>query len=649
MTNFNLKNQKIRFPWQGKPQGVLEFNSIIALMEQPVLLVERAKGVIWGANQAFSKLAGYEPGELVGMKAGNLLADVDEKVLPVVENERALLLRKMRDSLPVDLLARNIEGNQQLYLLTISLDSDAQNETIRKNDLIAKALVELAYLAIDAGLNQVLRSAAEIIYRAMEVRNLCIYQADPASPRLVKLVEVGGEEIFPESISSTNLIRLSKTSIWQAGKRIMSDIHQAGRDHHMQYVCSTPLGQPGKLLGLLVAADDREPYRRLPSLLEVMGGQATQLMENTLLAENLRQEITRLQQSMITTKVVMDNAQEGILIVSPDLNILLMNPSAEWMLGYADWECIGKRVENILIGPDGLVPALEAAVKGIPTHNIGNVSLHRRNGQSFPALIQTLPVESDDHVIGLVVLIADISENEENRIRTQQLEQRAILGEVTAVFAHEVRNPINNIYSGLQLLAATLPEDDKNQANLVKLQNDCVRLNHLMESVLNFSRNTQYKFEAVDLHQLIKRIIERWRPRFSKVNVNTFIQVDDQTPPVNADPRALEQVFTNLISNATEAMSANGGNLAVRISPKNSLPNRSQVVVTVSDDGPGIPDEIRERIFEPFVTTKSNGTGLGLAITKRIVTAHHGSITVNSFPGGTMFEVTLLAFNGDES
>ena len=94
----------------------------------------------------------------------------------------------------------------------------------------------------------------------------------------------------------------------------------------------------------------------------------------------------------------MDNAQEGILIVSPALDLLKMNPAAEWMLGYADWEAIGKRVENILIGPDGLVPALEAAVKGIPTHNIGNVSLHRRNGQSFSAHIQTLPVENGEEV-----------------------------------------------------------------------------------------------------------------------------------------------------------------------------------------------------------------------------------------------------------
>jgi len=124
---------------------------------------------------------------------------------------------------------------------------------------------------------------------------------------------------------------------------------------------------------------------------------------------------------------------------------------------------------------------------------------------------------------------------------------------------------------------------------------------------------------------------------------------------VLADPRSLDQVFTNLVGNAVEAMSAAAESaapgaektLAVRVAPYNQPGGRPQVEITVSDNGPGIPDSIRERIFEPFVTTKQQGTGLGLAITKRIVTAHHGSITVNSFPGGTVFRVLLLAYEGE--
>jgi signal transduction histidine kinase len=130
----------------------------------------------------------------------------------------------------------------------------------------------------------------------------------------------------------------------------------------------------------------------------------------------------------------------------------------------------------------------------------------------------------------------------------------------------------------------------------------------------------------------------------SRVNVEAFFQSEIAAPMVFGDARMLEQVFTNLISNAVDALGTRGkGTIAVKISQGSMVGNRPQIVITVSDDGPGIPEKVREHIFEPFVTTKSQGTGLGLAITKRIVTAHRGSITLNSFPGGTMFFVNLPA------
>jgi two-component system sensor histidine kinase AtoS len=649
MTNYNLTQQRINFPWRNKPRGVVEFNAIMNLMEQPGLLIESKNGFIWGANPAFGLLSGHDTKDLVGTNVGNLFTGVEDSVQPIFEQETAFLLRKNREQLPVNLKARSIEGNQQLHLLLVSEIVEVENQKEPVQDRIIRAFSGLTDLSIDGDFNSSMTKAARLVQEAINASHVCVYQADPAAPRLIKAVETGDEPIFPEAMSSTNLIRLSKVTIWQEGKRLVSDIHHAGREHKLQYVGSAPLGQSGKLFGVVVVAGMAEPYEKLTNFLEIIAAQITRFYENYMLAGNLQREIVEQQQSMTTAQVVMDNVQEGVLVVAPSLEMVAMNPAAEWMLGYAEWEVKGKRAESILIGPEGLVPALEAAVKGIPTHNIGNVNIHRRNGQSFPAHIQTIPIGKEGEVAGLVVLITDISENEEIRIRTQQLEQRAVLGEVSAVFAHEVKNPINNIYTGLQLLDATLPPDDPNHENLALYLHDCVRLTHLMESVLNFSRNTPTNFEAVDLKPAIQRLIDRWRPRFAKVNVTSFFQVEPGTPLAYADPRGLEQVFTNLISNATEAMSKTGGNLALRIAPRNVIPGRPQVVVTVSDDGPGIPAEVLARIFEPFVTTKPNGTGLGLAITKRIVTAHHGSITVESFPGGTVFEVTLLAYNGEES
>jgi signal transduction histidine kinase len=132
----------------------------------------------------------------------------------------------------------------------------------------------------------------------------------------------------------------------------------------------------------------------------------------------------------------------------------------------------------------------------------------------------------------------------------------------------------------------------------------------------------------------------------SRLKVETFFQKAEDIPRINGDPRSLDQVFTNLITNAVDAMSKTGGTLAIKIGLNHELA-KQQVEVLISDNGPGIPEEIKDRIFEPFVTTKSHGTGLGLAITKRIITAHRGRILVNSFPGGTIFSICIPACNGD--
>jgi signal transduction histidine kinase len=169
-----------------------------------------------------------------------------------------------------------------------------------------------------------------------------------------------------------------------------------------------------------------------------------------------------------------------------------------------------------------------------------------------------------------------------------------------------------------------------------------------MDSVLSFSKGTEYKMEDTDIKALVQRLLERWRPRFSNANVQYYLQSSLKTPKVIGDARALEQVFTNLISNAVNAMREKGGFLAIKIDMQTVPEDPPQMIITITDNGAGIPDVIRERIFEPFVTSNTQqGTGLGLAITKRILIAHHGSIYVDSFPGGTVFTIKLPAISGE--
>jgi signal transduction histidine kinase len=126
-----------------------------------------------------------------------------------------------------------------------------------------------------------------------------------------------------------------------------------------------------------------------------------------------------------------------------------------------------------------------------------------------------------------------------------------------------------------------------------------------------------------------------------KLNITHNFSAPAERLLIKADPRAIEQVFVNLISNAIEAMDERGGSLNIKLVQASSQIVPPQCEIIIADTGPGIPDDLVEHIFEPFLTTKSSGTGLGLAITKRIVTAHEGNIYVNSVPGGSVFHVLL--------
>ena len=336
-------------------------------------------------------------------------------------------------------------------------------------------------------------------------------------------------------------------------------------------------------------------------------------------------------------------------MLTPQMKVIEITAIAEVLLGYNCNEVCGESVENVLIGSIGLIKTLEDSVRSLKTHALTKTSLHRRDGSTFPSEMQVVPVVEDGQIRALLILIVDVSEEEENRLRTAQLENHAMLGEFTAIFAHEVRNPINNISTGLQLLANKVDGNFANLALIERAQNDCIRLNDLMDSVLAFSRPMEHKFQAVDIPALVKRVMNRWRPRMTRVNIEPYFKAGEDLPVVNGDYRSLERVFTNLISNAVDVMSESGGTLSVRVGMKEAANQQPQIEITFADNGPGIPDGMKDHLFEPFVSNKPRGTGLGLAITKQIVTTHRGAIYASSFPGGTVFHVELpVVTDGDK-
>jgi two-component system sensor histidine kinase AtoS len=655
--------KQLRFPSMAmlsrRQPSLADLEALLDLLPQPAFLWDQLAGQFLLANARATELTAFTRAELTEINPEVLFQPASPDVSGQHPLGSSLAYLPLRQGGTIEVIATLIGLDPQKSWCLVTLEPVSASQQIRaEQQRQAVRLEELAHLAASALAPSTAKAIQEALaagHRLTGAGLLAVYLARPNQPSLERTytsgIQVGdGEaEVFPQQLPADEVPSLLQTAPWAPGKRAATSLQRAARAAHLAYLASVPLGSVEALIGVLVSADPggllHEDHL---SLLRVVAATITGLIEQESLRSNLAERENDALRLASFNSAVWEANQDGILVLTRELGVSDLNPAAEEILGYASREVSDQPVGDVLIGPDNLIPALQAALQGISTPNLGNVRLHRRDGTAFPAYIRILPLTVGEQLEGVIVLLRDLSEHEQVQVRNQQLEQRALLGEITAIFAHEVRNPINNISTGLQVLALNLPEDDPNQDLINRLNQDCNRLTHLMQSVLSFSRPAESRPEPVELAILIPALVDRWRPRLARLNVRHEIKISARHTTILGDLRNLEQVFNNLIGNAVEAMSASGGNLSIQIRSGPTIGSLQQVEVNIIDDGPGIPEDTRIRIFEPFFTTNRNGTGLGLAIAKRIVTAHKGNIQVSSVPGGTVFQVQFPLIQVDD-
>ncbi len=627
--------------------GLNEFSSLLHLIPDPALLVDGSKRNILLGNTNFYKSFLLTRTEIQNQPLASIFEEQEDRPLRDKQESLRAIHRSHRISIPVSVQEFALDQGQSWYVLIFTKLSELANNREDHSDQAYSLFAELLEFDVDADYQKWQSLVVNRLSSFFSFENFTIYFTSEKK-ELNQVVSSGSKAPLPDLLPSSDLVRLQEPIVWTPGKRVLTELHRSARIQGYSFLASAPIVNERGEAGLLVFGDcEKQPLKDSCALAKFIAQVISNRIINQAMQSNLEKKLNEHTSRLEVLETEFENNPEGICIIDQSYKLLSLNPAAEWMLGYANWEVVNQPIENVLIGPKNLTPGLEAASKGIATPNIQETALHHRDGRSFPVQLQITPVVKNNNISSILICFKDISEHEEIVARTQQLEHRALLGDVTSVFAHEVRNPVNNISTGLQLLSSRLNKDDPNQEVLARIQSDCTRLNDLMESVLAFSRPVDQRFEIVDLQIMLQKIIERWRPRMAKVNVDPFFECILDKPLVSGNVRSLERVFINLISNSIDAMSSVGGTLAVKVMEYKQIADKPQLEVAISDNGPGIPDEIQKRLFEPFVTNKPQGTGLGLAITKKIVTAHHGSISVDSFPGGTIFHVVLPIYDGE--
>jgi PAS domain S-box-containing protein len=623
--------------------SVEELEALLDLLTNATLIVDGRNGRVLFSNAQVTQLTAYTRRELSELEIGSLLPGFPASALQSngnIATAQTLVTRSSR-SIQVRPKIETLGGPDHWVAVSFR---DLASETINLAEVNRQrwgAMHMLSLALQQEDIHSCYRQILQAGSLLLEADQIALYV--PLLDGMMNLESVIGSGVnFPVELIQADLSHLRTPKVWQTGKPIKSSLHRLANANKLSYLASCPLDLTDPDSGLFVIAEsEKQASPELLTLVQILAATACTAQMNASVRENARMQLLSLNGSDQIRSVLQENVQDGVIFIDPKLFIIDINPAAETMLGYTNAEAAGRSANEILVSSQSLQPALEQAWHESMPVEIGQRKILRRDGSEFLASLRFVPVNIGGTIDKVAVLITDLSEHEAFHIQTQQLQQRAAIGEITAIFAHEVRNPINSISTGLQLMQINIPEQDPLQEQIKKLQEDVDRLEHRMKSVDTFSRNLEPHPEPLDLGDFCRSQLDRWRPRMNRKHITDHLQAAPDTPAILGDRRALDQVFTNLITNAIQAMEdQNQGVLAIRVRPSQDDP--SMVDLQISDSGPGIPEDIRKRIFEPFFTTKGQeGTGLGLAITRRIVMAHNGKIECESFPGGTLFKIHL--------
>ena len=339
-------------------------------------------------------------------------------------------------------------------------------------------------------------------------------------------------------------------------------------------------------------------------------------------------------------RAVIDAAVDGIIVIDSRGNIEAFNPAAQRMFGYEEREVLGQNVSLLMPEPD------RSRHNGYIEHHLRTgenriigvgraVTGLKRDGQTFPVHLSVGGMEIDGrrHFTGI---LHDLSKRTELEDRLREATAMARLGEMAAVIAHEVKNPLAAVRGAIQVIGTRLPLEASDGAIVKEIIARLDALNDLMQDLLVFARPPNPKLVETDVRALVEGVASLLRtdPAHSALT----IVVDGRTASIPADATLLTIVFQNLLINAAQAMQGRG-RIDVTLSDAGDWQR-----IDVADQGPGIPAEIKAALFRPFKTTKARGTGLGMATAKRLVEMHGGQISVECpAQGGTLVTILLPA------
>lgn len=333
------------------------------------------------------------------------------------------------------------------------------------------------------------------------------------------------------------------------------------------------------------------------------------------MADNVRSLIVELDNERIALKRLIDRLPLGVCLVNPNGEITYYNPN----IGHTE----RKLCASLLAHPENADQLSSTAGTSVEFEDCW-----------YRIRCTACPSESGDNTL---LIIENLSETRRLEEEIRKSSYLASIGEMAAGVAHEIRNPLTVIRGYLQLLVEKKGESRLEQVKpqLKTALEETDRLGRIIQEFLNLAKPQAITKVPVNLSQTLAEVSEFLKTEALRLDVELEVRPDPALPNINGDPASLKQVLFNLVSNAFQA-AGSGGKIKV-----STYKRERWAFLEVTDDGPGIPNHLQEKIFVPFFSTKEAGTGIGLAISRRIVLDHDGILNFRSKPGKTTFIVQI--------
>ena len=360
-----------------------------------------------------------------------------------------------------------------------------------------------------------------------------------------------------------------------------------------------------------------------------------------------RETAERAEKSERLSEQIIASLASGLIVVGVDGQVQTVNPAARRLLGLDDSAVTGNYRK--VIGEPALSDTIDECLEGGHSVLRRTIALTDRtpdetSSPSHLGVTVSPLFNRAGQLQGAVCLFSDVTAVQQLEEQLRLKESLAAVGELTAGIAHEFRNGLATIHGYAMLVdPAVLPGSMK--PCIEGIRAEAVSLGEVVTKFLNFARPTQLALSDVDLGALCRRVVDEFTDDVRQRG--GVLETRGDFAKIQGDEVLLRQAFSNLVRNAVDACA--GGSQPAHIVVESTVDAAKELcTIVVDDNGPGVPVDQRERVFQPFFTSKGHGTGLGLALVLKIVVSHNGRVTVSTSPlGGARLQVVLpMAVNG---